>query len=91
MPKYKFILIGVIEPQFKYQFDWRKKKLQQEVVYQFEVESEYDRDEMLKRKYEFVPYWQNRNEIKEKFNLKIPIWVRRLKWKIEEVNEVEQC
>lgn len=91
MVRYKFILLGVIEPSFKPQFDWRKKKLQEETIYEFEVESEYDRDEMLKRKYEFVPYWQKRNEIKEKFNLKIPIWVKRLKWKIEEVKEVEQC
>lgn len=87
--KYKFILIGVIEPQFKHQFDWRKKKLQEEVIYQFEVESEYDKHEISLRKYEFVPYWRNRNEIKEKFNLKIPIWVRRLKWKIEEVKEID--
>lgn len=91
MNKYKFILIGVIEPNFKPQFDWRKKKLKEEIIYEFEVESEYDRDEMLKRKYEFVPYWRNKNEIIQKFNLKIPIWVRRLKWKIEEVKEVEQC
>lgn len=82
---YKFKLIGYVQPRYKSTMDPRKPRLKTEILHQLVIESELNLNDLKMNIYQYVPrVWNNRRNIESMYNLKIPIWIKKLKWKIEE-------
>lgn len=91
MTKVKAILLGIpqrrFEPQKYFHTSVKKPKIEYRELFSFEFECEETFKEIkVGAKYKYLPHpVLERKKIVERFGLKIPIFIRKLVWKLEEV------
>ena len=87
MTKIKAILLGIPQQRFEPQkFFHTKPKIEYRELFSFEFECEDTFEAVRENKYRYLPFPRLRRKIEERFNLKIPIFIRKLVWKLEEVS-----
>lgn len=91
MTRIKATLFGIpqqkYEPQKFFHTSIKKPKIEYIELYSFE----FNTDESFIKvkegtKYNYIIYPKYRKNIEEKYNIKIPIFIKKLVWKLEEIN-----
>lgn len=89
MTKVRATLFGIpqqtYEPQKFFHTSVKKPKIEYRQLYCFEFDSEEPFEQVKENKYKYLPFPKNRREIEKVFYFKIPIFIRKLVWKLEEV------
>jgi hypothetical protein len=91
MTKIKATLYGIpqqrYEPQKFFHTSVKKPKIEYKQLYCFDFESEEPFEQIKENKYKYLPYPKNRRQIEKTFDLKIPIFIRKLVWKLEDTTD----
>lgn len=89
MTKIKATLFGIpqqrFEPQKYFHTSVKKPKIEYRELFNFEFECSEPLVEAKENKYNYLPRPRNRKQIEGQFNIKIPIFIRKLIWKLEEI------
>ena len=90
MTKIKATLFGTpqqrFEPQKYFHTSVKKPKIEYRELYSFEFECDETFEEVREYKYKYLLQPKFRKKIEERFNLKIPIFIRKLVWKLEDIS-----
>lgn len=89
MTKIKATLFGIPQQRFKpqkyFHTSVKKPNIEYRELYSFEFECDETLKEVRECKYKYLLQPKFRKKIENKFNLKIPIFIRKLVWKLEEI------
>jgi hypothetical protein len=89
MTKIKATLFGIpqqrFEPQKYFHTSVKKPKIEYKELYSFEFDCDEPFERVIECKYQYLPWPNLRKKIEERFNLKIPIFIRKLVWKLEDI------
>ena len=91
MTKIKATLLGIPQqrfvPQKYFHTSVKKPKTEYREIHSFEFECDEPLEKVKEHKYRYLPYPKNRRQIESMFYLKIPIFIKKLVWKLEDTTD----